>query len=321
MRLALAAALLLAAAPATADSIWAPGAGTVWERATAGEDDPDRVYQEEMQRGDEYTKLAMAVAFREKKLLLDKVERAYENAIAARPDAAEPHLRLAELKNALFLQGMSRGPYGEALLTFDRRIATNVLDHWYAFEQKAPLDPRITDRILFERAIVHTKMGTDEHYEKALADYRTLLDRSGVDHLNGAGYLYNAAETLMMLGRLDEALPMYEQAMQASSKKEYAFSMAVALDRDGQGARARELLERHVRNIDDLESIVGRDSGIFFVPAGELYYYRGLTHEVIDEPEQAIIFYDKFIQSGAHPRFHERAREHITRLRNEVGQR
>lgn len=314
MRITLALAMLLVAAPA--------GADTIWERITAEEDDPERVYEREMERADDYLELALSVGYRERKMLLDKVERAYENAIAAMPDAAEPHLQLAEFLHALHLEGpMDRGPYGEAIMNFDRRMASKILGHWQAFEDKAPLDPRITGEILFDRAIVYTKMGTDEHYEKALADYLTLLDRAPVSDLNMGVYLYNAAETLMMLGRLDEAIPMYERSLRHSSKKEYAYSLAVALDRDGQGARARDLLARHVEDAADFEAIIGRESPIFFVPAGELYYYLALSHEVIGDPDQAIFFYEKFIRSGAHPRYQPRAREHIERLAKEIADR
>jgi tetratricopeptide (TPR) repeat protein len=314
VRAALALAVLLCAAPA--------GADTIWDRITADEDDPRSTYEREMQRAEDYLELFGSVGYGERRMVLDKVQRAYENAIAALPDAAEPHLRLAKLLYWRHLEGrIDRGPYGEAIMHFDRRIASQVLGHWKAFEDKAPLDPRITREILFDRAIVHTKMGTDEHYEKALADYLTLLDRAPVSDINMGVYLYNAAETLMMLGRLDEAIPMYERSLRHSSKKEYAFSLAVALDRDGQGARGRDLLSRHVEDAADLEAIIGKNSDIFFVPTGELYYYLAITYEVIGDPRQAVFFYDKFIRSGAHPRYHPRAREHLERLEKEVARR
>lgn len=316
MRVTLALAVLLVAAPA--------GADTIWDRITAEDDDPQRVYEREMERADEYFELALSVGYRERKMLLDKVERAFENAIAARPDAAEPHLRLAELlhQRHLFEERIERGQHGVAILHFDKRIAKRVLEHWDAFEAKAPLDPRITDSILFERSLVHTKLATDEHYEEALKDYEVLLARLLLlrDHVRPL-VIYNAAEILMMLGRLDEAIPLYERAVAMANSTEYVFSLAVALDRHGQGARARDILSRYVEDKRDLESIVGEDSTIFFVPAGETFYYLAIAYEVMGDPQQAVFFYDKFIRSGAHPRYQPRAREHIERLAKEIADR
>lgn len=307
------AAALVAASPAAAD--------TIWDRVTAEADDPDARYAAEMQRARDYLDLALNVGFREKQLLLDKVERAYQNAIAARPDAAEPHYHLAELGYRRYLVesgSIPRGPHGEAILRFDRKVAKEVLHHWDEFERKAPLDPRITEHVLSERALVHTKMGTEEHYQKALDDYQVLLDRFGILHdAFKPLVLYNAAEILMMLGRLDDAIGLYDRTLRRTTSREYVFSMAVALDRAGQGTRAREILSRYVLDENDLDAIVGRDSTIFFVPTGELYYYLGIGWEVLGDPDQAMKFYDLFIRSGAHPRFQPRAREHLERLRKE----
>jgi hypothetical protein len=52
----------------------------------------------------------------------------------------------------------------------------------------------------------------------------------------------------------------------------------------------------------------------FFVPRGEEYYYFALAHEAFDENEEAIEYWEKYIQSGAHPEFQPRAKAHLATL-------
>ncbi len=58
-------------------------------------------------------------------------------------------------------------------------MAEQVLQAWADFEQRAPLDPRITPSFLFERAILHTKLATTSpHWQAAAADYEKLMQRT-----------------------------------------------------------------------------------------------------------------------------------------------
>ena len=120
-----------------------------------------------------------------------------------------------------------------------------VLTHWHAFTDLAPLDPR-ANPLLFERALLHTKMlllGTPEperHLRLAATDYQTRIDRevgSGRDLTSTMG---NLAETYMMLGDLDRSVAAYEAVLRVGSDASTTYGLAVALDRDGQGTRARE---------------------------------------------------------------------------------
>ena len=58
--------------------------------------------------------------------------------------------------------------------------------------------------------------------------------------------------------------------------------------------------------------------GVFFVPAGEVNYYHALAYEARGQLGKAIIYYQKFVNSGAHPKFQKRARENLQRLRKQL---
>ena len=52
----------------------------------------------------------------------------------------------------------------------------------------------------------------------------------------------------------------------------------------------------------------------FFVPRGEEYYYFALAAEAFDHDEEAVEYWQRYIQSGAHPQFQPRARAHLAAL-------
>jgi hypothetical protein len=116
----------------------------------------------------------------------------------------------------------------------------------------------------------------------------------------------------MMLGELDAAIEDYGLAQEYGSRSWLGYGLAVALDRDGQAAKARQIMRANVlsdKNMSRLSS-----NGTFFVPAGEKNYYLALGYEVLGDYRRALYHYQAFIDSGAHPRFHARARQHIRRL-------
>ena len=125
----------------------------------------------------------------------------------------------------------------------------------------------------------------------------------------------------MMLGDLDRAIESYSQAIDLVGVAEtwYSYGLSVALDRDGQGRKAREIMRQAVLRDGSsrsrfMDSITSPHSSVFFVPAGERYFYLALGYESVGESKEAISFYKRFIASGAHPRFQDIARQHIARL-------
>jgi len=292
----------------------------LWTRATlpSEAEGARHLYEENMRLGDEYAIVAASDSTRaaDRRRLALRAVLAFENAARALPDAAEPHFR-AGLTLATFFIDCERPTAlcnpGRML----RREAEQVIAHWNEFERLAPLDPRIDGHFLFFRAILHTRLGTPEHVEQALVDYKKILERgdfaagSGV---NGAvpfedwGTTYsNMAETYMMLGRLDEAIAAYRDSLRFRQHTPYYYGLAVALDRDEQGAQARELIVTLGQHAFETFQAEVASGGTFYVPDEEKYYYFALAAEALGHDEPALRYWDRFIQSGIYPQFQARA--------------
>lgn len=307
-------------------TIGAARADGLWQRATRTPDEllAARTYAEAMQAGDDALALAAAaevMPLRER--LVERALRHFRAASAARPDAVDPHLRAARTLQAFYLDCArtfrSLCPPG-----LDLERAEALIAEWDAIERKAPLEPRLTEEILFDRAILHTKLGTAEHLEAARVDYQRLLERlRGLDPVDvltsgrrrRAISLGNLAETHMMLGDLDLAIEAYRRAESLDPEVTRAFGLAVALDRDHQPGAAREVLR--AQGEDGFRQFIAQvqGGGVFFVPAGEVGYYLGLGAEAAGDDLAAIEHFERFVRSGAHPRYQPRAREHLAALR------
>ena len=113
-------------------------------------------------------------------------------------------------------------------------------------------------------------------------DYQARIDREASSGRDLSTTMANLAETYMMLGDLDRAIAAYESVRRLGSDASATFGLAVALDRDGQGVRARELA-RGV-GLDGFElykTRVEQTGEIFYVPEGERYYYFALVEEAL----------------------------------------
>lgn len=242
---------------------------------------------------------------------------AYEKALAFEPEHAEAHLRLAELIVSAYAE---RREYGERLFFSDTQIEhwrAKALHHWEQFEKLRPRDPRITD-LRMTRSLEYTREGSKLGLEKALADYRAIMDELDLESMSAdeAGRLTsNRAEVHMMLGQMPEAITWYERSLLMMPDADWAFGLAVAYDRDGQGMRAREKIGQYATK-GTLEAFAHQlDTGqVFFVPQAEVYYYYGLIHETMGNYDLAIDAFQRFVASGAHPAFHARARDNIKNL-------
>jgi tetratricopeptide (TPR) repeat protein len=169
------------------------------------------------------------------------------------------------------------------------------------------------------RSLTYTKLATDDSLRLAIDDYEKLLqmvDSQSVDGRSLATWLSNEAEIQMMLGDLDDAIATYTRALDSQDRALYGYGLAVALDRDGQGVKAREVMRSYAA-IDQLRDLT--EPEVFFVPAGEIHYYLALGHESLGHVAKAIAHYQKFIASGAHPQFAPRARANIRALRHRRG--
>jgi tetratricopeptide (TPR) repeat protein len=315
--------LLLVAATAHAN---------VWQRAIdRGSPDPAQdLYDSEMKTGDELAMQANAkgASLKVIRQLVDHAVLSYRNAAQAKPNAAEPYYRIGRVLYSFYFEcddvvvpSMNISPlcYHDITL-FDRKRAQQVIDAWNEFEKRAPLDPRLSvhlgeTEILFKRAILETKLISKDHLEAAARDYEKILARSdtGVDGSDDTVWS-NLAETYMMLGRLDDAIDMYQEAIRRGPSTSTMYGLAVALDRDERSEAAREVIQSQgMVALQAFHDSVMRGR-TFFVPRGEEYYYFALAHEAFDDVDEAIEYWQKYIQSGAHPEFQPRAKAHLAAL-------
>jgi tetratricopeptide (TPR) repeat protein len=239
--------------------------------------------------------------------LIDEAIAAYELACAADERKAEPHYAVGQL----------------IAVRYPRDVAQieRALRHWEEFERLAPTDPRLHD-LYDQRALILTKLATPESYKKAILDYDRLLkvmDMSALSAVSLSRVLANGAEVYMMVGELETSINLFVRAMDNSKQFLAGIGLAVALDRDGQGLKAREVM-RDVATDGALKSWVDdlKQGDVFYVPDGEVHYYFALIHDALGNEMLAIEQYQAFIDSGAHPQFHRRARANIDDLRKQL---
>jgi tetratricopeptide (TPR) repeat protein len=319
------AAAIVALCAAALGGAPAARAGELWSAAELGAEAERarRAYDGGMLAGDDAVAEAVNAARVDVRLrLIDRAIASYELAARARPLEPEPHFRAASVLGAFFLDCGDIFDPGRPRLTpgcttpMTPARAARLIEHWDAFERLAPGDPRVTEEILFERAVLRTKLGTDDDLRAAADDYRKLLDRRP-DGQPGA-VLGNLAETYMMLGDLDRAIDTYRQSLARGADLSQEFGLAVALDRDEQGAQARAIMvARGERGLATFIFEINRGH-IFFVPRGEELYYLALAEEALGNVGDAIEYWDGFIASGAHPEFAPRARQNRDALRRAV---
>jgi len=329
MSRALAAALALAclSAQAAADG----KRPDVWQRAL----DPsvteasNEAYQRELREGDEHVVQATS---RSSSLIAirDQVQRAidsYRRAAAAQPSAAEPYFRIGMVLWSFYLQncdhdprfGHTRSPLADCTApdAINPAIAEQTIKAWDTFEARAPLDPRLSGgfgSILFSRAIIHTKLATQPHLAAAARDYEAIVQRADGKGEPLSLVWGNLAETYMMLGQLDDAIDAYKEALRSGARLSTWYGLAVALDRDGRGSIARDVMVSQGPGGYRLFRADVDSHGTFFVPHGEVFYYYALAEESLGMIDEALDHWNKYITSGAHPQYQPRAREHIDAL-------
>jgi tetratricopeptide (TPR) repeat protein len=306
----------------------------VWERALS-HDRPERaaqeLYETRLREGDEHAIMANTQSA-SRKDVLNQIERAlaaYRAAAAAKPQEGEPYYRIGRLLYSFYFEcnesyvRVQRSPFCDPLgRGFDRKRAEEIIAAWDAFEARAPLDPRLSvgalgdTEILFDRAILRTKLATKTHLAGAALDYEKILDR--LDGTDGVAERVrgNLAETYMMLGRMEEALETYRHALRVGSDTATWYGYAVALDRDENPRQALEIIRSLGPDQRELfyMNVNGPRASTFFVPDGEKYYYFALADQAFGHDEEAIVNWRKFLASGAHPEFHHRAKAHLDAL-------
>jgi tetratricopeptide (TPR) repeat protein len=318
--------LLVIAALAT------PARADIWKHAIesgSGDAARDR-YEQALHDGDDFAQRANAKGQNSVRIvtsLVDQAEHAYRMAAEARPQEGEPYFRIATLLQSFFTEcnlSLTSGQRPPPTCTRDGAKVDAVrakaeVDAWDAFEARAPLDPRVGEA-LFSRAILRTKLVTTSadstvHLEGALKDYTALLDRAdGLTMLELDEVWGNLAETQMMLGRLDDSIEAYQLAIDKGADSSTYYGKAVALDRDERGTEALELIRRQGPEAFATYREKLARGLIFYVPAGEEFYYFALIYEAFGYTTESIANWKLFLKSGAHPQYQPRAKAHLDAL-------
>jgi tetratricopeptide (TPR) repeat protein len=165
-------------------------------------------------------------------------------------------------------------------------------------------------------------------YPEALGEYDRHI-RLG--EAQAAAYA-NSAEILMALGRLGEAEDRYREAIRLEAQEQPGrerdenlalafYGLGVALDRDEQTAAAREAVARALAldaKMELLDAAQGSEKGekseVFFVPPGDVHYYRGLALLVAGRAQEAADAFQRFLGEQRGGRFGPRAEAHLLAL-------
>jgi TonB family protein len=243
-------------------------------------------------------------------------------------DAAEsmrsPVLRRRTLEDALaaFQEANRHSPTnadgwlstGRTLYELDRNKEAIV-----AFNKVRRLNPDFADdySIAFSLGIAYSKIGA---FETAVQEYdravRTLVTRGqgNPDARDRQAILQaNAAESLMALGRLDEAIQRYQEALSLQPGHALAWwGLAVALDRDEQTSKAFEAATRALTGDADMHVLTSK--GVFFTPVGDIHYYYALGKLAKGDRAGAKHELEEFLRALPKSAWAPRARAHLARL-------
>lgn len=244
-----------------------------------------------------------ANALRKKKF--EEAETLFRNALKLFPRETSA---LYELGNTLYT--LERYPDAIKLLSRARR---GDLPSEKAYE------------LSFRLAIAYSKLGRFDmavrEYDKAeralsLGNRGTnLLSSSSVssrDRWSRALVNANAAESLMTMGRLEEAIARYRQALSYYPGYRLAlWGLGVALDRDEQLSEAMSVIAKAIASDATMQEL--RKPDVFFIPAGDAHYYFALGYESAGNYRDAQRQWRAFLEKLPKSPWAFRARWHLGR--------
>lgn len=120
---------------------------------------------------------------------------------------------------------------------------------------------------------------------------------------------WRLGETLMALGRLEEAIAQLEVARSMTSLLEVRYTLAVALERNEQLFEAKK----------QLDSIVGQDVHLasltaptrLYIPTADRFYYLGLASEIRDDRARTAVYFRGYLAAAPRSPWVSRARAHL----------
>ena len=245
--------------------------------------------------------------------LLDKAKRV----------AAEP-LRSRVLQDALaaFREATRHSPnnyrgwYQSAVVLTALDRTKEAIASYRRARALGPEDREVLYRIAFELGIAYSKTGA---FEKAVLEY----DRAdgalagitrGRDVRGGRSTVHgNAAEALMALGRLDEAIQRYRESLSYNPGNNLVrYGLAVAYDRDEQISKAQQEMRTVLAVDPDMREL--QSDNVFFIPEGDIHYYFALGRQSRGDLEEAKKQWQLFLQKLPGSQWAPRARAHLAAL-------
>lgn len=188
-------------------------------------------------------------------------------------------------------------------------------------------EPERARVIAFQLGIAYSKLGK---FELAVVEYdraERALDRLVSSGATPAGkripsrwiaswratYHGNAAEALMALGRLDEAIQRYNEALRHEPGSILTrWGLAVAYDRDEQVSKAKAQVSVAIARDKKMRELT-RD-GVFFIPPGDIHYYYALGFLAQGELKQSRKHWELFLEKLPDSQWAFRARAHLVTL-------
>ena len=251
-------------------------------------------YQAALRKGRELFETAIRLRMPSTRLrTLEEALAAFRLAIKHNPAGAEAYFWLGKTAYAL-----DRFKDAIAAFTAMRRLQISSGDELSVCEKLG---------------IAYSKIG---RYEESVQEYNradrlVINDASRVTHR--AVWHANAAESLMAMGRLEEAIQRYEEAVGLQPANILGWwGVAVAADRDGQASKAKEAVQRALAL--DPNMAKPTDDGVFFVPEGDIHYYFALGYEVKNDPTRAKHEWESFLARLGKSPWAVRARQHLADL-------
>jgi len=168
--------------------------------------------------------------------------------------------------------------------------------------------------ICFKLGIAYSKLGA---FEQAVQEYNLCDQRVGgprSDAQNRRATMHaNAAEGLMALGRLDEAIQRYQASVALQPGNILGWwGLAVAYDRDEQISKAAEALAPALAA--DPQMKVLTSESVFFIPAGDIHYYFALGHLIRGDLAASTKEWQAYLAALPQDQWAYRARDHLVEL-------
>jgi len=246
---------------------------------------------------------------------LKRAEALFKAAVAASPGRARGHLYLGLARWQLGFSGMTRQGAGRASAVAQMKQAVASI------ERARTMDAALLQSypVAWKMAIARTSLG---ELEKAVLEYdraERVLATSEASTLERrrrrASLLGNTAECLMGLGRLDEAIQRYQEALTLGVYSDaviHHWGLAVAYDRDEQLTKSMAHARRAVARDRKMSILSSED--VFFVPDGEVYYYRALGHMALGQMDAARRQLRKFVTAQPDSQWTPRAKALLAQL-------